>query len=390
MANELAFALITPYALMKSRTGGIIGRILVRSRLDLVGARMIAPDQGLVEKYAALLQRHGSTQGTGIDEGDLLSEYVRHQFMPRTDTGKRRRVMLLLFEGEDAVNRVNRALGCFRKIIPSAESVRDTYGDLVRNDAGEVVFIEPAALTSPTVEKTREVLELWVNASESQGGLVDNVCDVLEGEQVERTLVMLKPDNFKFASVRPGTIIDIFSGSGLRIVGAKIDRMSVAEALEFYGPVKEILREKKKKPAGAMARQAIEKELNISLSDEVERSLGDMIGPIFGDQNFNELVQFMTGFWPPDSTPEQMHEPGRSRILALVYSGPDAVRKIRDILGPTDPEKALPGSVRKEYGQNIMVNAAHASDSVENAQREMNIIKIHRDSILQRLQRHYQ
>ena len=50
--------------------------------------------------------------------------------------------------------------------------------------------------------------------------------------------------------------------------------------------------------------------------------------------------------------------------------------KIRDVLGPTDPSKAPPGSVRREFGSNIMVNAAHASDSVESAQREMAIVNV--------------
>jgi nucleoside diphosphate kinase len=52
------------------------------------------------------------------------------------------------------------------------------------------------------------------------------------------------------------------------------------------------------------------------------------------------------------------------------------VRKIRDVLGPTDPSKAPPGSIRREFGQTVMINAAHASDSVESAQREMPIVKI--------------
>ena len=52
------------------------------------------------------------------------------------------------------------------------------------------------------------------------------------------------------------------------------------------------------------------------------------------------------------------------------------MRKIREVLGPTDPSKAPPGSIRREFGQTIMVNAAHASDSAENAQREFGIVKI--------------
>ena len=54
----------------------------------------------------------------------------------------------------------------------------------------------------------------------------------------------------------------------------------------------------------------------------------------------------------------------------------EAIAKIRDVLGPTDPSKAPPGSVRREFGSSIMVNAAHASDSVANAQREMKIVNV--------------
>ena len=54
----------------------------------------------------------------------------------------------------------------------------------------------------------------------------------------------------------------------------------------------------------------------------------------------------------------------------------NAVNKIRDVLGPTDPSKAPPGSIRKEFGSNIMVNAAHASDAPENAVREIGIVKV--------------
>jgi nucleoside diphosphate kinase len=68
-------------------------------------------------------------------------------------------------------------------------------------------------------------------------------------------------------------------------------------------------------------------------------------------------------------------QPGTEKCIALIYEGPEAVGKIREVLGPTDPSKAPPGSIRREFGSNIMVNAAHASDSSENAEREMRIIK---------------
>ena len=75
---------------------------------------------------------------------------------------------------------------------------------------------------------------------------------------------------------------------------------------------------------------------------------------------------------------------------AVVYEGPDAVAKIRGVLGPTDPRKAPPGTIRRELGQDIMVNAAHASDSVENAKREMGIIKITEDNLKPLVEEFYQ
>ena len=78
---------------------------------------------------------------------------------------------------------------------------------------------------------------------------------------------------------------------------------------------------------------------------------------------------------------DQRHEPGSEKCIALVYQGVDAVRKIREVLGPTDPCKAPPGSIRSEFGQTIMVNAAHASDSAENAEREMGIVQIDENNL---------
>jgi len=72
-----------------------------------------------------------------------------------------------------------------------------------------------------------------------------------------------------------------------------------------------------------------------------------------------------------------------------VYAGPKAVDKIRGILGPTDPSQAQPGSVRREFGQDIMVNAAHASDSPENAARELQIVKVEQDLIKEWVKKYY-
>ncbi|HWX18886.1 MAG TPA: nucleoside-diphosphate kinase, partial [Candidatus Binatia bacterium] len=58
-------------------------------------------------------------------------------------------------------------------------------------------------------------------------------------------------------------------------------------------------------------------------------------------------------------------------------------------LGPTDPSKAPPGSIRREFGQTIMINAAHASDSAENAKREMDIIDVGENTFRQIVEKFY-
>ena len=51
-AEELSYVILTPYSMRKSRTGGIISRLIARTGLDLVSARMFAPSQELVKRYA--------------------------------------------------------------------------------------------------------------------------------------------------------------------------------------------------------------------------------------------------------------------------------------------------------------------------------------------------
>jgi nucleoside diphosphate kinase len=67
--------------------------------------------------------------------------------------------------------------------------------------------------------------------------------------------------------------------------------------------------------------------------------------------------------------------------MILVYEGINAIKKIRDVLGPTDPLKAPEGTVRREFGSNVMVNTAHASDSVESFERERSIVRTDENSL---------
>ena len=373
MAEELSYVLVTPHSIRKSRTGGIVARLISRTGLDVVAARMFAPSAELVEKYAAGIvtdpePRHRATQ-------ELIRKYVLGHFVPG-GVVKRPRVLLLVFKGEDAVLKIRDTVGHIVNERTSGETIRDTYGDYEADEAGNVTYFEPAVLAPPDVESAKTDLLLWAGYSDSDGGLLDSAIEFPHGAKVEKTLVLIKPDNFRFPNARPGGVIDLFSRTGLYIIACKVHRMSVAQAEEFYGPVLDVLMDKLRGRSGEIARKLVEKEFNLDIGDEGERQLGEVLGPINGRENWEQIVKFMAGQKPSDCPTDKRDEPGSEKCIALCYQGVDAVRKIRDVLGPTDPSKAPPGTIRREFGQTIMVNAAHASDSPENAQREMGIVQI--------------
>jgi nucleoside diphosphate kinase len=283
---------------------------------------------------------------------------------------------MLLFQGEDAVRKVRSVVGNITAERSGGETIRDTYGDLILDDNRNVRYFEPAVLAPPNVQEAQLKLKLWAQYSDSDGGVVENAVSYPAGEKPQRTLVLIKPDNFRFPTGRPGNVIDFFSRTGLYIVAIKVHRMSVAEAMEFYGPVREILRTRLKDVVASRAKGLIEKEFGLKLPQPEEQKLGEILGPLYGDNQFDNIVKFMSGRTPGEVSAEQREHPGSEKCIALLYEGPQAVQKIRDVLGPTDPSKAPPGSIRREFGQTVMVNAAHASDSEENAQREIGIIKI--------------
>lgn len=373
MSQQLAYAIITPYSLHKSRTGGILSRLISRTGLDLAAARMFAPSAELVQKYSEAIVSANDPQDRKIQE--MLRDYILKNFSPDPKTGKRRRAMVLVFRGEDAVRKVRSVVGNLDPNRRSGETIRDTYGDLIYNDNGGVQYFEPAVLAAPNVEEAELKLKLWAQYSDTDGGLLENVNTYPAGEAPQRTLVLIKPDNFRFATGRPGNVIDFFSRTGLYIVAIKVHRMSVNEASEFYGPVREVLRTKLKDVVASKAKAALEKDLGYGIPTAVEKQLGDILGPVFGDNQFDNIVRFMAGRSPSECPPGEVDQPGSEKCIALIYEGVGAVAKIRDVLGPTDPSKAPPGSIRREFGSSIMVNAAHASDAPENAVREMGIVK---------------
>jgi nucleoside diphosphate kinase len=339
-AEELAYVIVTPYSMRKSRTGGIVSRLISRTGLDLVAGRMFAPGQELTQRFADTIvtaedERHRKTQ-------ELIRDYVLKNFTGEVK-GQRPRVLMLVFRGPDAIERVHKVVGHIVHERTSGETVRDTYGDYVTDENGNVVYFEPGVISAFGSDSVEQGLKLWADYSDNDGGILDNVISYPQGTKIEKTLVLIKPDNFKFPNIRPGGVIEVFSRTGLYIIGFKVHRMSVAQAQEFYGPVLPVLEDK--------------------------------LGADKGRSAWEDIVEFMSGARPSTVADDRRSAPGTEKSIALIYQGENAVQKIRDVLGPTDPSKAPPGSIRREFGQSIMVNAAHASDSAENAQREMGIIK---------------
>src|SRR6476659_1437809 len=171
MADELAYAVITPYSLHKSRTGGILSRLLTRTGLELAGARMFAPSAELATKYSDATISANDPQDRRIQE--LIYDYIVHNLAPDPKTGRPRRVMMLLLRGEDAVRKTRSVIGNISAERRGGETIRDTYGDLIIDDSNQVRYFEPAALAAPTRDEAESKLKLWAEYSESDGGVVE-------------------------------------------------------------------------------------------------------------------------------------------------------------------------------------------------------------------------
>ena len=126
----------------------------------------------------------------------------------------------------------------------------------------------------------------------------------------ERTFFMVKPDAMRARVL--GKILSMIEASGLTIVAGRIRHLEVGEAQRFY---------------------AVHKER-----------------PFFGD-----LVKFMTS----------------GPVFTGVLTLQDAIKRWRDLMGPTDSKKAPKGTVRGEFGTDVEQNASHGSDAPETARVEI-------------------
>jgi nucleoside diphosphate kinase len=352
----------------------------------LVGAQIFAPDEEFAEKYALSL-RERAPQNQLV----LLADYVRQYLGP--SGGRPHRSLMLLFRGENPCEKLLNVCGhlYIQHVEVDAlagETIRDTYSDLIfsADNPDEVRYFEPAVLTPRSQEEANNDLRMFAGFLEGRENLVQNV-KYSDPSKIERTLVIIKPDNWMHNSSRPGTIIDMFSRTGLRIIGIKVHRFSLAQALDFYGPVEAVLKEKLAPAYGKRARELLEKEFDFNLSDKLLQSLVSEFGTECARDQFYQIVEFMSGKRPGGQDSEAL-EKGDVKCMILVYEGENAVKKIRDVLGPTDPLKAPDGTVRREFGSNVMVNTAHASDSVESYEREKDIIRINHNSLVSIIREH--
>ena len=373
MTTELTYVVITPYSLIKSRTGNIIARLMSLSGCDLVGIRMMRPSDAFVDEYIRRVKSLSISPSLGEALVDYIDQNLRRENILRQDN----RCLFLLFEGKDAVERIYDVVG---ELTTAAESeairgtIRGTYSDYVTTPDGTVRYFEPAVLLPTNLEYAKNNLELFAELGFNDSGIYE------ECSEGETTLVILKPDNFFKHSVRPGNMIDMFSKTGLRIVGARMIRMSAARGEEFYGFLRDVFKKKLKPRIVAQLKQGMEGLFNFQITDEEYNAMAEIINEKNSLYEFSQIVKYMTGLDPKSVSPSDRDKPGKHPALALLYRGPNAVETIRERLGVTDPAIAAEGTIRSDFGQNIVHNAAHASDSLENAVRERKIIGLYDDA----------
>lgn len=128
---------------------------------------------------------------------------------------------------------------------------------------------------------------------------------------IERTISIIKPD--AVAKNVIGQIYSRFENAGLQVIAARMIHLSQEQAEGFY---------------------AVHKER-----------------PFFAD-----LVSFMTS----------------GPVMVQVLEGEDAVAKNRELMGATNPKEANAGTIRADFAESIDENAVHGSDSLENAEIEIN------------------
>ena len=379
MKKELTYALITPYSLLKSRTGGIISRLLSLSDLELVGARMYTPSDKFLDEYIKTIE----TQKMKTVWKNAMIDYVNSMLRKNNKLGMANRAMLLLFEGKNAVDVLhNNVIGSASDPL-RGNTIRGTYGDSIRASDGKVEYFEPAVLTSADKAANINQLKLFAKYSLSDGGILEKAVKFPKNKKPEISLIILKP--FEKHDPRTGNIIDMISRTGFYMVGVKLLDLSTKQAKEFYGPVKDFFNssfDDKFKPILVENLRASlnQKDFSFELTDETLNKMAGQLKKPTVEGEFGKILQYMTGSAPSAFAETKKTGDGKHTIcLALLYQGINTIKTIRELLGATDPKKAKYSSIRRFYGLDILRNAVHASDSTKSVIRERKIIGFNKD-----------
>lgn len=105
MSIEMSYVVITPYSIVKSRTGGVISRLISRLDLELVAGQVLALNRDLAKEYAMSVRSRVVWTEIRRYQTDLISDYIDINVDP--SEGRRHRVMLLLFKGKSACRKIN-------------------------------------------------------------------------------------------------------------------------------------------------------------------------------------------------------------------------------------------------------------------------------------------
>ena len=379
MKKELTYALITPYSLLKSRTGGIISRLLSLSDLELVGARMYTPSDKFLDEYIKTIE----TQKMKTVWKNAMIDYVNNMLRKNNKLSMANRAMLLLFEGKNAVDVLhNNVIGSASDPL-RGNTIRGTYGDSIRASDGKVEYFEPAVLTSADKAANINQLKLFAKYSLSDGGILEKAVKFPKNKKPETSLIILKP--FEKHDPRTGNIIDMISRTGFYMVGVKLLDLSTKQAKEFYGPVKDFFNssfDDKFKPILVENLRASlnQKDFSFELTDETLNKMAGQLKKPTVEGEFGKILQYMTGSAPSAFAETKKTGDGKHTIcLALLYQGINTIKTIRELLGATDPKKAKYSSIRRFYGLDILRNAVHASDSTKSVIRERKIIGFNKE-----------
>ena len=128
---------------------------------------------------------------------------------------------------------------------------------------------------------------------------------------------------------------------------------------------------------------AVERTLSIIKPDATRRNLTGKINARFEEKGLKIVAQKRLQLTKPQA--EAFYAVHKARpffgeLVSFMISGPvvvqvlegeNAVAANRDIMGATDPKKAAPGTIRKDFAESIEANSVHGSDSAENAATEI-------------------